>query len=372
MLKSYIWSLPTRVFHWLFALLILVAFLTDDDDLLTYHAIIGYALLILLGFRFFWGYLGPKYSKFKDFPLGIKNLKAFMRTILSSQQNFIGHNPAASYVMLGMFIVVFIVIVTGALTFGIQEGKGVFSFLNDSFFKKMELFEALHEFFANVLIALIAAHLIGIASDKLLHSKHETLQSIFTGYKVTQEKSSISLSLFQKFIAFIFFIALLAFLIFNLMQPKNILTASSYQSIDYMAQNELFVDECGACHTLYPPQSLPKHSWVSMMNDLENHFGDDASLYDEQEHQSILNFLVQNSAETSSKEFAFKISNSIGNNDIIAITQTSFWKNEHQNIPKEVFLHQEVKSKANCKVCHSDIEKGLIEDDKIKNISAFM
>lgn len=371
MFKSYIWSLPTRVFHGLFALLILVAFLTDDDKLLHYHAVVGYAILILLAFRLVWGYLGPKYSKFKDFPLGFDKVKAFMLCFFNSEQKYIGHNPPASYVMLGMFIMVFIVIATGALTFGIQEGKGIFSFLNDSFFKKMELFEELHEFFANLLIVLIVLHVGGVLSDKLLHGKQETLQSIFTGYKITQEKSSITLSLFQKFIAFIFFVALIAFLVFNLIQPKNILVASKYQSIDYMAKNELFVNECGSCHTLYPPHSLPKHSWISMMNDLENHFGDDASL-DEQAHENILNFLVQNSAETSTQEMSFKISQSIGNNDIIAITDTNFWKHEHKNIPKEVFSHQEVKSKANCKVCHSDIEKGLIEDDKIKNINAFL
>lgn len=107
------------------------------------------------------------------------------------------------------------------------------------------------------------------------------------------------------------------------------------------------------------------------MNDLENHFGDDASL-DEDARINILNFLVQNSAETSTKEFSVKILDSIGNKDIIAITQTSFWKNEHKKIAKAVFDHKEVKSKANCKACHSDIEKGLIEDDKIKNINTFL
>jgi hypothetical protein len=107
------------------------------------------------------------------------------------------------------------------------------------------------------------------------------------------------------------------------------------------------------------------------MGDLENHFGDDASL-DAQDEKIILDFLVQYSAEKSTKEASYKILKSIGNKDIIAISQTSFWKNEHKDIQKNVFLHNEIKSKANCKACHSDVEKGLIEDDKIKNISSFM
>ncbi|WP_428026465.1 cytochrome C [Arcobacter sp.] len=107
------------------------------------------------------------------------------------------------------------------------------------------------------------------------------------------------------------------------------------------------------------------------MGDLANHFGDDASLEPEDE-KTILDFLVQYSAEKSTKEASYKILKSQENKDIIAITQSTFWKNEHKNIPKEVFLKKDVKSKANCKACHSDIEKGLIEDDKIKNISSFM
>ena len=81
MKKSYIWSLPTRAFHLLFALFILLAFLTDDDKLLNYHAIIGYSILILLVFRVCWGYFGPKYSLFKDFPANKNEAKEFLKNI---------------------------------------------------------------------------------------------------------------------------------------------------------------------------------------------------------------------------------------------------------------------------------------------------
>ena len=107
------------------------------------------------------------------------------------------------------------------------------------------------------------------------------------------------------------------------------------------------------------------------MDNLSEHFGDDASLL-ENERKAILSFLIQHNADTSTQEMSYKISKSIGSEGIIAMTQTNFWKNQHQAIPKRVFEHSEVRSKANCKACHNDIEKGLIEDDKIKNIDAFM
>ena len=107
------------------------------------------------------------------------------------------------------------------------------------------------------------------------------------------------------------------------------------------------------------------------MGDLENHFGDDASL-DEDINKNILTFLLKNSAETSTMQASWNFLNSIGDKDIIALTKTSYWEKKHKDIPKDVFKNEKVKSVANCKACHSDIEKGLIENENIKDISDFM
>lgn len=46
--KNYIWTLPTRVFHSSFVLLIVICYLTGDDDTILIHAISGYLLLVIL------------------------------------------------------------------------------------------------------------------------------------------------------------------------------------------------------------------------------------------------------------------------------------------------------------------------------------
>ena len=104
------------------------------------------------------------------------------------------------------------------------------------------------------------------------------------------------------------------------------------------------------------------------MSDLENHFGDDASL-DFETNKNILAFLLKNSAETSTMESSFKFLQSIKNQDIITLSKTTFWEKTHKEIPKEIFDNEKIKSKANCKACHSDIEKGLIEDENIKSFT---
>lgn len=256
--KVYVWSLPTRVFHALLAISILLAFISSEEDRwLDYHAIIGYGVLILLAFRFIWGVFGPKYSKFKDFPFGKKNVKEFLNNLFEEKQKYIGHNPLASYVMVAMLVVCFLAVVSGALAFGVQEGKGIASSLNNSFFKNMELFKSIHEFLSTLFLILLASHIGGVLSDRLLHKKHETLNSIVTGYKKSEdEKSGIRLSIFQRFIAFIFLALLVSFFAYNIMYPKNALVNSSYQTINYEKQNPLFVSECASCHTLYPSKSF--------------------------------------------------------------------------------------------------------------------
>lgn len=369
--KSYIWSIPTRVFHALFVAFILLSFISAQEDLwLNYHAVIGYGLLILVLFRICWGFIGPKYSLFKDLPLGTKNIKEFLNHIFEEKTKYSGHNPLASYVMISILVVAILAIITGVLVFGIQEEKGIFSFLNTSFFKNMKLFKEIHELFANLFIALIAAHILGVILDRLLHKNQETLNSIVTGYKVTYTKESIKLNIYQKIFSLLMFIFFIGFLIFNFYNQKNIFLASKYTPIDYKVENHLFVKECASCHTLYPPNLLPKKSWELIMSDLENHFGDDATI-PEDSNKEILAFLLKNSAETSTMESSFKFLNSIKNQDIIAMTKTTFWEKTHKEIPKEMFDYKEIKSKANCKACHSDIEKGLIEDENIKNLSSF-
>ena len=214
--RSYIWSLPTRVFHWSFVLLIVVCYLTEDDDLIIYHAIAGYALLLPLTFRLGWGLFGPKYSLFKDFPLNLKKTKEFAINIFDKEQKYIGHNPIASFIMIAILIVVPIIILTGGITLGAEESKGLFSSLN-----KNGLYEDLHEFFANFLYVLIFAHLAGIAIDKLLHNEHGTLNSIFNGYKNSQKEESIKLNIFQKIFALIFFILSIFFTIYLIFESTN-------------------------------------------------------------------------------------------------------------------------------------------------------
>ncbi|MBU0633133.1 cytochrome b/b6 domain-containing protein [bacterium] len=363
-MKAYIWSVPTRVFHMMFAGFIVAAFLSgDEDNLLNIHASLGYVVGVLVIYRIIWGFIGPKYSRFSDFPLRIQELKEFVFNIFDHKK-YAGHNPAASFVMISMIGVVFLTVVTGILAYGIQEGRGILGFLNSPYFKEMKLFKEIHEFFSTLLMILIAAHLGGVAFDRLIDKKTDTLGSIVNGHK-NIDAPSVTLNWFQKLFS-LFALGLAAGVLFYSLFFNSVLTKSQYSAISYAKEHPAFVAECGSCHTLYPPHLLSRESWSKVMDDLQNHFGDDASL-DDKTRLSIKEYLLSNSAESSTKESAFYILKSMQENkDIIAITQTPYWKKRHESIDKNIFSSNEIKSKANCKACHKNIESGLIEDTDIK------
>jgi cytochrome b len=368
--KTYVWSLPTRVFHLLLIFFVTGAYLSSEEEsFLILHSAFGYGVAILVIFRFIWGFIAPQYSKFKDFPLNIKEAKDFFNSHIlnrGEKRLYIGHNPLASYVMVAILITLFLVVLTGALTFGVQEGRGVFSYLNNSLFKEMELFEEIHEFFTSILMLLISIHIIGVVTDYILNRGVGTLSSIFTEYK-TLKGVDVKLSTSQKVISTIFLtLAVVVFL--WALQENSILNSSINREVNYKKHSKVFVKECGSCHTLYPPHLLPKSSWVTLMKKeaLIDHFGDDASV-DERNRVEILNFLKENSANSSKKEASVYILSSLREKDrVVSITKTPYWIDRHKKISKDIFNSKRIKSKSNCKACHSDIEKGLIEDMNIK------
>ncbi len=365
-MKTLIWPWPIRLFHWSLVLMTAGAWIFSEfEEALPLHVALGYGVGALLIFRWIWGIVGPRYSRFWDWPLSIDALKKFVKDFRNPLP-YPGHNPAASWVMLGILLIGSLVVLSGVVVYGVQEGRGPLSSLNEIFSPEMEFFEDAHEVFVTLWGVLIAAHLSGVAVDRILHPGPRTLRSMVDGYKLLDVPSA-SLTKIQSGIA-------LLLLSFSILTPiaslreSSILTESRYAERDYEAEHELFVSECASCHILYPPHLLPKASWKRMMSTLSDHFGDDASL-DEKERKEIESYLLANAANTSPKEAAVYLRRSIeanASNVIIAPSQTKYWKKRHAKIDPKLFEREEVRSRSNCKACHGDIEKGMIEDRNIR------
>ena len=63
------WDLPTRLFHWSLVTLVVMAYVSrrGGDAGLVWHKWNGYAILVLIVWRVFWGFTGSSTARFKSF-----------------------------------------------------------------------------------------------------------------------------------------------------------------------------------------------------------------------------------------------------------------------------------------------------------------
>ncbi len=132
------------------------------------------------------------------------------------------------------------------------------------------------------------------------------------------------------------------------------------------ANNPVYKQECGSCHMAYPPGLLPSASWSRMMDGLEDHFGDNAEL-DAETHKTISEFLSNNSADNSDYRRSRKFMKNIdASNAPLRITETPYFKHEHEEIPgKMIAGNEKVKSLSQCSTCHKKAEQGRFDEDDV-------
>lgn len=126
-----------------------------------------------------------------------------------------------------------------------------------------------------------------------------------------------------------------------------------------LVTNQQYLSECSSCHMAYPPGLLPARSWQKLMDNLSNHFGDDASLA-AATRQALGEYLVQNAADRTSDRRSQKIMRSIAANETpLRISETPYIQRKHREIPaRYISGNEQVRSLANCAACHREAARG--------------
>ena len=176
-MKTNVWTLPTRIFHWYLAAGCVLAYLLSDYT--QTHAAIGLSIGTLLLFRLIWGIIGPRYSRFKDFPISPKRVIHFLRNIKTEEHLFTGHNPAAATVMLLIILIGICVATTGLITVLSLDTE----FFGPARFVDFDGNLELHETFITILIILVGFHILGLAANFYSNREAKTVISMFTGIK---------------------------------------------------------------------------------------------------------------------------------------------------------------------------------------------
>ncbi|MCU7931322.1 MAG: diheme cytochrome c [Candidatus Thiodiazotropha sp. (ex Codakia rugifera)] len=139
---------------------------------------------------------------------------------------------------------------------------------------------------------------------------------------------------------------------------------------DFMVYNnqesQRYQDECGSCHFPFQPGFLPAVSWQTMMTNLDDHFGENAEL-SEEDNARLLSYLSVNAADVVDREIPNKVMWSLRYvPSPQRITETAFFKHEHNEIPARILDGNGEKiSFSNCDTCHTKAMQGSYEENEI-------
>lgn len=166
---------PIRMFHWLFALSFVGAYLTaESEHWRALHVTLGYSFAGLFGFRVLYGLIGPRQAR-----LGLPWRKlgaapAWLRTVVSTRSAGSINWRQGQYLVMALAVLLMMALVVPLTLSGYANYNDWGDFLGGDWI------EEVHEFFANTLLLVVAAHLGMIVLLSLLRRQNQAL-SMLTG-----------------------------------------------------------------------------------------------------------------------------------------------------------------------------------------------
>ena len=179
--KTPVWDLPTRLFHWLLVLFVIVSFVTVNigGNAMQYHEWSGFTILTLVLFRVVWGVIGSEPSRFRTFLKGPAAVWRYAATTLRREPEcHLTHNPLGGWSVAALLVVLLF-----------QAGTGLFA--NDDIATEGPLYgwvskaasdwiTQVHKFNAGILEMLIALHLAAVLFH-LIYKGDNLLVPMLTG-----------------------------------------------------------------------------------------------------------------------------------------------------------------------------------------------
>lgn len=157
-----IWDVPVRLFHWLLVALLGFSWWSGDHHEMEWHRLSGYAILTLVIFRIYWGFVGSDTARFTQFIRGPRMAFAYVRSLVKGRHVVAhGHNPVGGWSVLLMLATVSTMIVAGLFSVdvdGLESGP----LADHVSFETGRLAASVHHAVFNVLLALVALHVLAI------------------------------------------------------------------------------------------------------------------------------------------------------------------------------------------------------------------
>lgn len=181
LLPMRVWDAPTRLFHWVLVLLVLLSYVSVQAGWMRIHLISGYAVLGLLLFRLAWGFVGSETARFGRF-LGnpahaLAHLARFRERGPDTQ---VGHNEAGGWMVVLMLVLLAVQSVSGLFNADRHGTAGPLAAYAGERVTSIARF--VHSANFNLLAAAVGLHILVILAYAVV-KKHDLVRPMITGVK---------------------------------------------------------------------------------------------------------------------------------------------------------------------------------------------
>lgn len=114
MQQTRVWDLAVRLFHWALVALVLLGWLSGENEQASVHSWVGYVLLSLLLFRLLWGVIGSDTARFGGFLRSPAAARDHLLAMLRGRPpHYTGHNPAGGWMVVILMTLLTLQVVSG-------------------------------------------------------------------------------------------------------------------------------------------------------------------------------------------------------------------------------------------------------------------
>ncbi len=210
---------PTRMFHWLFALSFVGAYITADGErwrLL--HVTLGYTLAGLLAFRVLYGLFGPRQAGLGQLWRKLAGAPAWLRSCASAPGLAAVNWRQGQNLLMALAVFALLVMVVPLTLSGYGSYNDWGGWLED-----------VHEFFGEAFLAVVLGHIALIAGLSLLRRKNQAMPML-TGRVEGSGPSLVKRN--RVWLAVVLLAAVLAFGAWQWQQsPKGLVSAQTWNGL---------------------------------------------------------------------------------------------------------------------------------------------
>jgi cytochrome b len=200
--STLVWDPLVRYGHWALVAAFAVAYLSAEEETGgadPSHVWGGYVVGVIVLLRVVWGFVGPRHARFSDFVRSpLMDLAYFRDLLYGRARRYAGHSPAGGAMVIALLVCLAATVTTGLMAYA-EQGKGPLAVVmtnanansNEAEHRALaktggEQSEStigeLHGLLANITVALVVAHIFGVAVASVVHKENLVLAMI-TGRK---------------------------------------------------------------------------------------------------------------------------------------------------------------------------------------------